>query len=319
MLTPQTILVTGGAGFIGSHLVDRYLSLGHRVVVVDDLSTGRLPNLNKGAIFYHSSITNPSLEEIFQREQPAIVNHHAAQISVSQSVQDPITDAEVNIQGTLRLIELSRRYGVEKFVFASSGGSVYGEPEYRPCDEKHPINPYSPYALSKHVGEKYLELYHHTYRLDYVILRYGNVYGPRQDPHGEAGVVAIFAMAMFQAKQASIHGTGEQERDFLFVDDIVEANVLAMDGGQGTYNIGTGQGTSINRIFDSLKRITKYKSSAVYGPGKPGEVFQISLDSTKFAQEFGWSPKVAIDDGLAQTADYFRKAARAATHNGDVR
>ena len=317
-MKPKTVLVTGGAGFIGSHLVDRLLSLGHRVVVVDDLSTGRLRNLNKGATFYHSSITHPGLDEIFAREQPAVVSHHAAQISVANSVRDPVKDAEVNIQGTLRLVELSRKYGVEKVIFSSSGGTIYGEPRYHPCDENHPIDPLSPYALSKHVAEEYLGLYHHTYRLNYVILRYGNVYGPRQDPHGEAGVVAIFTLAMLEGKQPRIYGTGEQERDFICVDDVVDANVLAMEGGQGEYNIGTGQGTSVNRVFELLKGIVKYKWSPVYGPARTGEVFKISLDYSKFEKAFGWTPKVSLEEGMKRTVEFFRDTPRSSGHNGNA-
>ena len=313
-MTPKTVLVTGGAGFIGSHLVDRLLSLGHKVVIVDDLSTGRLRHLNKAATFYHTSITYPGLEEIFEREQPAIVNHHAAQISVSQSVADPVMDAEVNVTGTLRLIELSRRYGVEKFIFSSSGGSIYGEPVSSPCDEAHPVNPLSPYALSKHVGEEYLNLYHHTYRLNHVILRYGNVYGPRQDPHGEAGVVAIFARAMLEGKQPRIYGTGEQERDFVYVEDVVDANILAMEECQGEYNIGTGKGTSVSRIFELLKGIIRYRSGPGYGPARPGEVFKISLDSAKFERGFGWTPKVSLEEGLSRTVDYFRRVVGSPAH-----
>ena len=310
MASTRTVLITGGAGFIGSHLVDRVLSLGHRVLVVDDLSTGRLLNLNKGAVFYHTSITQSGLDEIFEREEPSIVIHHAAQISVAESVKDPVRDAEVNIQGTLRLIELSRRYGVEKFIFASTGGTIYGEPQYLPCDEKHAVNPLSPYALSKHVAEEYLALYHQIYRLDYVTMRYGNVYGPRQNAHGEAGVVAIFARAMLEGKQPRIHGTGEQERDFIFVDDVIEANILAMERGHGEYNVGTGKGTSINRIYENLKGIIKYRWSPQNGPVRPGEVFKISLDCSKFEREFGWTAKVTLQEGLNRTVAFFRNAVR---------
>ena len=316
-MSAETVLVTGGAGFIGSHVVDRLLSLGYRVAVVDDLSTGRLQNLNKGAIFYHSSITHPSLDEVFEREQPSVVNHHAAQISVAQSVKDPVKDAEVNIQGTVRLIELSRRYGVERFIFSSSGGAIYGEPRYMPCDEKHPINPLSPYALSKHVAEEYLEVYHNIYRLNYVALRYGNVYGPRQDPHGEAGVVAIFAMAMLEGKQPRIYGIGDQERDFVLVDDVVDANILAIKRGQGGYNIGTGHGTSVNAVFELLKGIIKYRWSPVYGPARPGEVFKISLDSSKFENEFGWTPKVSLEEGMTRTVEYFREKQARGSESGE--
>ena len=306
-MSAKTVLVTGGAGFIGSHLVDRLISLGHKVVVIDDLSAGRLRNQNKAATFYHTSITHPGIEEIFEREQPQIVNHHAAQISVTESVRDPVNDAEINIQGSLRLIELSRRYGVEKFIFPSSGGTVYGDIQDLPCDEQHPINPMSPYALSKRVTEEYLKLYNHIYRLHYATLRYGNVYGPRQDPNGEAGVVAIFSMAMLQGEQPRIYGAGEQERDFIYIDDVVDANILAMEHGEGEYNIGTGQGTSVNTIFQHLKGIIKYRWNPVHGPARAGEVFKVSLDSSKFAREMGWNPNVPIEEGLGRTVDYFRQ------------
>ncbi|MCE2464054.1 MAG: NAD-dependent epimerase/dehydratase family protein [Dehalococcoidia bacterium] len=318
-MRPRTVLVTGGAGFIGSHLVDRLLSLGHRVVVVDDLSTGRLHNLNKNATFYHSGVTYPGLKEIFEREQPDIVNHHAAQISVTQSVKDPIKDAEVNIQGTLRLIELARQNGVEKVIFPSSGGTVYGEPQYIPCDEKHPINPISPYALSKRVAEEYLQLYYHIYRLDYVTLRYGNVYGPRQDPHGEAGVIAIFTKAMLEGQRPVIYGTGEQERDFIYVDDVIDANILAMEEGHGEYNVGTSQGTSVNRVFETLKGIIKYKWGPVYGPARLGEIFKICLDSSSLGKQVEWTPHISLEEGLTRTVEYFRKAAQTPSHNEGVR
>ena len=319
MAPPKTVLVTGGAGFIGSHLVDRLLSLDHRVLVVDDLSTGKLQNLNKGATFYHTNINHPGLKEIFEKEQPAIVIHHAAQTSVTQSVKDPVRDAEVNIQGTLRIIELSRRYGIDKFIFSSSGGTIYGNPDYVPCDENHPINPQSPYGLSKHVAEEYLDLYHNAYRLNYVTLRYSNVYGPRQDPYGEAGVVAIFAIAMLEGKQPRIYGTGEQERDFVYVDDVIDANILVMDKGQGEYNIGTGQGTSVNRIFDMLKGIIKFRWTAEYLLSRPGEVFKSSLDSSKIKGELGWTPQVPLDEGLATSTEYFRKLSKAPPSIGNTR
>ena len=302
----RTVVVTGGAGFIGSHLVDRFVELGHRVVVVDDLTTGHLGNLNRAAKFYHTSVTQPAVEEVFQREQPQVVNHHAAQISVADSVRDPLKDAAINIQGTLRLAELSRRYGVERFIFSSSGGTIYGEPQQNPCDEAHPVNPLSPYALSKFAAEEYLELYRKAHQLNYVTLRYGNVYGPRQDPHGEAGVVAIFIKAMLEGKQPRIFGSGEQERDFVAVSDVVEANVLAMDKGSGAYNVGTGVGTSINRIFELLKYITKYRWSQMTAPAKRNEVFKISLDSSRLRRELGWEPALSLEDGLAGTVEYFR-------------
>ncbi len=312
-MTQKTVLVTGGAGFIGSHLVDRLISLGHRVVVVDDLSSGRLQNLDRGAVFYHTNISHPSVEEIVRNEQPDIIAHHAAQISISESVRDPIRDAEINIQGTLRLMELSRRYGVGKFIFASSGGALYGEPEQNPCSEQHPVRPISPYGLSKFSAEGYLGMYHSIYRLPYVALRYGNVYGPRQDPHGEAGVIAIFARAMLEGKQPKIYGSGRQERDFIYVDDVIDANIAAMDEGQGEYNVGTGTPTSVNQIFEMLKGILKYRWTPTYGPAKPGEVFSISLDSSKLQREMGWMPKLSLEQGLVQTVDYLRSSIRSTT------
>ena len=311
-MSRQTVLVTGGAGFIGSHIVDRLVSLDYRVVVIDDLSTGRLRNLNKSATFYHRSITWSGLEEIFEREKPSIVCHHAAQASVAESVHDPIKDAEINIQGTLRLVELSRKYGMEKFIFSSSGGTIYGEPESSPCDENHRIRPQSPYALSKYVAEEYLDLYRINYRLNSVIFRYGNVYGPRQDPYGESGVIAIFSTEMLEGKQPTVYGTGEQERDFVYIDDIVDANIIAIQNPEmdGIYNVGTGQGTSVNRIFEILKGIIKYKWGSLHGPARQWEVFKICLDRSKFESQFGWKPKVPLEEGMKQTVEYFRTGVR---------
>ena len=311
-MTPKTILVTGGAGFIGSHLVARFVKLGHKVLVIDDLSTGKLKNLAKGVSFHHTSITQPTIEEVFQRERPNIVCHHAAQTSANYSVRDAPKDAEINIMGTLRLIEASRRYGVEKFIFASTGGALYGEPEYIPCDENHPIRPLSPYGLSKYVGERYLDLYYRTYRLNYVSLRYGNVYGPRQDPQGEAGVIAIFAGAMLNGRQPRIYGTGEQERDFVYVGDVVEANLQAMrEGVMGAYNIGTGTGSSVNQIFEMLSGCLKYRLKPLSAPARLGDVPQISLDSSKARREMAWEPVIDLKEGLSRTAAFFHEQARA--------
>ncbi len=309
MTRARKILVTGGAGFIGSNIVDRLVELGHKVVIVDDLSTGHLRNLNRAATFYHTSITSPGVEEVLQREEPEIVIHHAAQVNVRESVKDPAKDAETNILGSVRLIENARLQGVEKFIYASSGGAVYGDPQYLPCDEEHPVRPISPYGLSKHVTEQYLELYRRLYQMDYTILRYGNVYGPRQDPKGEAGVVAIFIQAMLEGKQPSIFGTGEQERDFVYVGDVVEANVLALEKGSGrVYNIGTGVGTSVNRIFDLLKGILKFPWRPVYHPAKPGEVFKIHLDISRAKNELGWQPKTSLEEGLEMTVEHMKKS-----------
>ena len=313
MSEAKTALVTGGAGFIGSHLVDRLVSQGFRVVVIDNLSTGKLKNLNPAATFHHIDITNKSVVEVFQREQPDLVFHLAAQASVSASTKDPIQDSDINVMGTLRLLEAARRCGIEKFIYSSTGGALYGEPQYTPCDENHPIVPLSPYALSKYVGELYLQLYHRLYLLNYTTLRYGNVYGPRQEPHGEAGVIAIFTQAMLEGKQPQIFGDGNQERDFVYIDDVVEANLAAIERGDAdAFNIGTGEKTSVNRIFESIQSIIKYRWGPEHGPARPGEVYQISLDGSKAARELGWTPQATLEEGLGQTVEYFRENVKAA-------
>lgn len=246
------ILVTGGAGFIGSHVVDSLLAEAHQVVVVDDLSSGKLENLNPAAKFYQLDIRSSDLKKVFEAEQPDIVNHHAAQIDVRLSVADPIHDAQVNVEGTINLLECCRLFGVRRVIFASSGGAVYGEPEYLPVDENHPINPQAPYGLTKFVGEKYLDIYHALYGISYVTLRYGNVFGPRQDPHGEAGVIAIFIGRLIGGEAPYIFGTGEQIRDYVYVDDIADVNVAALDAPYcDSFNIGTGLGTSLMNFLGS--------------------------------------------------------------------
>lgn len=304
----MTILVTGGAGFIGSHVVDALIEGGHEVAVVDDLSTGKREHLNPRARFYHLDIRDARhLEEVFATERPEIVNHQAARANVRESMEKPILYAEVNVIGSLNLLELSRKYGVERFIYASTGGAVYGEPEYLPADEAHPINPLDPYGASKHQVEHYLHLYGLNYGLRYTILRYPNVYGPRQDPFGEAGVVAIFTGQMLKGEEPVINGSGEQERDFVYVGDIVEANIKAVEKGDGQiYNLGWGVGTSINEIFARLKEITGYEKEAVHGPPKLGEVFKIYLDASKARHELGWVPQVGLDEGLKRTVEYFR-------------
>jgi UDP-glucose 4-epimerase len=302
------ILVTGGAGFIGSHVVDAYIEQGNEVVIIDDLSTGRKSNLNPDAKFYKVDIRSPELSEIFDAEQPDIVNHHAAQMNVRRSVADPIFDADVNILGSIKLIELAKHYNVKKFIYISTGGAVYGEPEYLPCDENHPINPICQYGASKHTVEHYLYMYHANYGLKYTVLRYPNVYGPRQDPHGEAGVVAIFSGQMLAGEQVVINGDGEQTRDYVFVGDCARANLAVTDQNVaiGIYNIGSGRGTSVNEIFSSLQKITGYKHSPVFGPAKIGETRYIYLSAEKAARELGWKPTVSLDDGLEKTVEYFR-------------
>jgi UDP-glucose 4-epimerase len=301
------ILVTGGAGFIGSHVVDAMLAVGHEVVIVDDLSTGRKQNLNPGAKFYQLDIRDPGLADVFARERPEVVDHHAAQMDVRRSVAEPLFDADVNVRGTLNLLEAARTHGVRKIIYISSGGAAYGEPKYLPCDEDHPIDPICQYGVSKHVVEHYLFVYRHLYGLDYTVLRYPNVYGPRQDPHGEAGVVAIFSGKMLAGQPVTINGTGEQERDYVYVADCARANVLALDNGGGTiYNLGSNRGTTVNLLFSTLANIIGYSAGPRFGPAKAGETFKIYLDGTRARDQLDWSPTVDLDRGLHQTVAYLR-------------
>ena len=306
-MTKGRVLVTGGAGFIGSHLVDRLVELGYSVAVVDDGRSGRVENVNPSARFYDVDICSSSLEEVFEQERPDFVDHHAAQISVQSSVRDPVNDARINILGSLNLLEKCRAHGVRKVLFSSSGGAIYGEPEYRPCDEKHPARPVSPYGAAKLAVETYLFYYGKVYGLDFTCLRYANVYGPRQDPHGEAGVVAIFVQAMLEGRRPVIFGDGEQERDYVYVADIVEANVAALQKGSGgVYNIGTGSGTSVNEIFRQLSRIIGYDEAPKHAPSRPGDVYRISLDVSKARRELGWTPATSLEEGLCLTAEFFK-------------
>jgi len=303
------ILVTGGAGFIGSNVVDAYIEAGHQVVVVDDLSTGQLSNLNPKAKFYRLDIRDPKLCDVFVEERPEVVNHHAAQIDVRRSVVDPEFDADVNVLGSIKLARFAIEFGVSKIIYISSGGAIYGEPVYLPCDEDHPVRPICPYGASKYTFELYLQLFKETDGLDYTILRYGNVYGPRQDPLGEAGVVAIFSGQMLDDKPVTINGTGEQVRDFVYVGDCARANVAALQKGSGrAYNLGVGVGTDINEIFSKLKSITDYKSEAIYGPAKPGETSRIYLTADRAKEELGWEPKYSLTEGLKHTVNYFRQS-----------
>jgi len=304
------ILVTGGAGFIASHVVDLYLDQGYEVAVVDDLSTGRLANLNPAATFYKLDIRSPELADIFRRERPDVVNHHAAQMNVRRSVADPLFDAEVNVLGSLNLIECAKRFHVQRFVYISTGGAVFGEPDYLPCDEAHPIHPICQYGISKHTVEHYLYLYQANYGLAHTVLRYPNVYGPRQDPHGEAGVVAIFTGQMLADEQVVINGDGEQLRDYVYVGDCARANLLALTTPHSgvIYNLGSGRGTSVNQIFSRLKAIIGYAREPVHGPAKLGETRRIYLDASKAKRELSWWPAVSLSDGLSDTVKYFRQA-----------
>ncbi len=248
---------------------------------------------------------------MLQQERPSLVFHLAAQISVSYSTRDPVRDAECNVLGALRLLEAARACGASKIIYSSTGGVLYGEPEVNPCPETHPIVPLSPYATSKYLFEQYLMMYRRLHGLNYTVLRYGNVYGPRQDPHGEAGVVAIFTQAMLEGKETHIFGDGFQEKDFVYVGDVVEANIRAIDRGDGdAFNIGTGRGTTVNRIFELLKGLTGYPHAAQYGPPRPGDVYQISLECSKARRELGWTWQTKLEEGLRHTVEYFRNRRR---------
>ncbi len=302
------ILVTGGAGFIGSHVVDTYIAAGHQVIVVDNLSTGRRENVHPAATLVEMDVNDPALVDLFQAEQPQVVNHHAANPSVSLSVHRPLFDATQNILGTLRVLEAARRAGVGKVIYISSGGAMYGNPAYLPVDEEHPAHPVSPYALSKHTGERYTRLYGEQYGLRWTSLRYANVYGPRQDPLGEAGVIAIFCQNLLEGEAPEIHWDGEQSRDFVYVGDCARANLLALEGGDGqAYNVGTGVGTSINRLFRTLLEVVGQEVPPRRGPRRPGDVRHCCLDCRKIERELGWQARVSLHEGLTRTWQHFQR------------
>lgn len=308
------ILVTGGAGFIGSHVVGLFLEKGYEVAILDDLSTGRESNLDPRAKFYKMDIRSPEVREVFEAERPDYISHHAAQMDVRRSVAQPLFDADVNILGSINLIERAKEFGVKRFVYISTGGAVYGEPEYVPCNEAHPINPICQYGASKHTVEHYLFMYHVNYGLNYTVLRYPNVYGPRQDPHGEAGVVAIFTGKMLAGEPVTINGDGEQTRDFVYVGDCAYANYLAatVEHQPGIFNVGWGRPTSVNDIFNTLAKVTGYPHAASFGPAKVGETRHIYLDAAKAKKELGWSPTLSLEEGLEKTVAYFKEAERVA-------
>ncbi len=301
------VLVTGGAGFIGSHLVDALIERGDEVVVIDNLSTGCRENINPQAKLHELNVGDPGIAEIFERERPDIVSHHAAQIDLRRSVAEPLFDAQENILGSLNVIVNSVRYRVGKFIYASSGGAIYGEPQYLPVDENHPINPVSQYGVSKYAVEHYLKLYALQHGLNYVVLRYGNVYGPRQNPFGEAGVVAIFAHQMLEGEHPTIFGAGDKTRDYIHVSDVVAVNLLAMERGRNAIcNIGTGVETSDQEVFDAIAEALGYDGFPLYASVRPGEIQRICLDWSKAERELGWRPRVPVKEGLAQTAAYYK-------------
>lgn len=304
------ILVTGGAGFIGSHVVDRFIEAGHEVVVVDNLTTGRKQNLNPKAAFYQVDVRSPELEAVFERERPEVVDHHAAQIDVRKSVADPVYDADVNLKGGLNVLHLAVKHGARKFIYISSGGAIYGEPAYLPCDEAHPIRPLSPYGATKYMLELYLPIFRQIYGLDTTVLRYPNVYGPRQDPAGEGGVVAIFTGSMMAGRPLTIYGDGGQTRDYLYVGDCAAANELALvNGSGGVFNLGWGRETSVNELFDALKQVTGYQLEPQFVPARPGEIYRSYLDASLAKTGLGWEPRVTLAEGLRKTMDWQRALA----------
>lgn len=301
-------LVTGGAGFIGSHIVDALFEAGHEVVVVDDLSTGKRANLNPHARFYEMDIRSPELPALFAREKPDVVSHQAAQMDVRRAVREPAFDASVNVIGALNVLESARHSGVQKILFASTGGAVYGEPRHVPVEEEHPIAPMSPYGLTKYTFEQYLGLYRRLYGMAYVALRYPNVYGPRQDPHGEAGVVAIFTRQMLAGEQPIIFGDGSKSRDYVHVSDVAAATrMLVAYGDEGSvFNLGFGLEVTDRMIFDAVRDALGVKVEPRFGEVRPGEVSRIALDASRIRAARGWQPTLGYREGIARTVEWYK-------------
>lgn len=301
------IMVTGGAGFIASHVAQAYVDGGHEVLVLDNLSSGKKENVPAEARFVFGEVGSETAAEAVRAFRPEIVNHHAAQINVRKSVADPVFDAKENIVSTLALFEAAREHGVRKIIFSSSGGAGYGEQEDFPAEENHPLRPVSPYGVAKVSVELYLHFYRVQYGLEYTALRYSNVYGPRQDPHGEAGVVAIFCERFLKGQTALINGDGEQTRDYVYVGDVVRANVAALTRGDGlSVNIGTGIETDVNTLFRKLRDLSGSPQEEIHGPGMPGEQRRSVLQNRLAFNELGWYPDILLDEGLALTLAYFR-------------
>jgi UDP-glucose 4-epimerase len=301
------ILVTGGAGFIGSNLADALIAQGYHVSIIDNLSTGKRQNVPEKAEFFELDISSPVVEKIFKDNKFDFVFHMAAQMDVRKSVENPKNDAEINILGGINLLQLAAKYKIKKFIFSSTGGAIYGEQEEFPASEDHAENPISPYGISKLAFEKYLFYYNFQHHLSYITLRYANVYGPRQNSEGEAGVVAIFCKKLLKGEKAIINGDGGQSRDFVYVDDVVAANLLAMQfRGSMTFNVGTGIETDINTIFDLLKKATGSAQERINLEPKPGEQRRSCITNDKIKKFLGWSPSVGLDQGITQTAAFFK-------------
>ena len=309
----RPVLVTGGAGFIGSHVADRLLAEGCEVHVLDNLEGGVRSNVPDGATFHEVDVRSADVVVLFEEHRFAALCHLAAQMDVRRSVADPVFDADVNVLGLLNLMEAGRRHGLEKVAFSSTGGAIYGEPDPSvngggPQPESHPTRPMSPYGLSKMTSEHYLRYYQDTYGIPYAALRFGNVYGPRQNPHGEAGVVAIFAERMLRGEPVRINGEGTQTRDYVFVGDVVRAFVAALArDGSGIFNVGTGVETDVNQLFRHINRFTEANVPENHGPALPGEQARSVLDVSYIGEALGWTPEVDVEDGLRQTVDWFRE------------
>jgi len=312
------VLVTGGCGFIASHVVDAYVNEGYEVVIVDNLSTGKMENKNKRAKFYRVDICDEEVEKVFKVEKPEIVNHHAAQISVPLSVQEPLLDAEINIKGTLRLLGLSKDNGIKQFIFSSTGGAIYGEATKVPTDEEYPPVPASPYAISKFSSERYIQYYHSQFGLDYTILRYSNVFGPRQIPHGEAGVVAIFTEKLLAGQQPTLNHFPEERkgmvRDYCYVKDVARASINASESKKvGIFNIGTGIGTYTIDLYTEVIRALRSKGKTIPNRfdkpkrdmARPGDIKVSTLDASKAKKELKWQPNYDLHEGLVETVDWY--------------
>lgn len=302
----MNILVTGGAGFIGSHIVDAYLKLGHRVIILDNLSSGKKENIASDAVFHEMDLLDPQVQKLLKDEEIEVINHHAAQISVTHSVAHPDEDANINILGSIKLLEAAKSCGIKQFIFASTGGAIYGLQDVFPADENHACRPESPYAISKFSVENYLNFYRNTYGLNTTTLRYSNVYGPRQDPHGEAGVVAIFCQKLLGKSQPIIFGDGEQTRDFVSVQDVAQANALAITHSlTGIYNIGTGKETTVNQLFHHIAQMAGNNVSPQHAPARKGELQRSVIDPGKFRKSTDWKPEKPLKDGLGETYEFF--------------
>ncbi|MEK7286382.1 MAG: NAD-dependent epimerase/dehydratase family protein [Nitrospirota bacterium] len=303
------ILVTGGAGFIGSHLTDRLITEGHSVVVVDNLSSGKKKNLHKEAVFYKADILSSRLERIFAKEKPRMIFHYAAQIDVRKSVDDPVSDVTANVIGLLNVLEAAVKSGGQRIIFSSSGGAIYGEQSVFPATEEHPTHPLSPYGISKLASEHYLYYYQKVRGLESSVLRFANVYGPRQDTLGEAGVVAIFAKKLLDGEQAIINGNGMQTRDYVYVEDVVDANMAVINGNsRDTFNVGTGIETSVNDLFAALLKETQSKAKPFHGMEKKGEQRRSCVSAEKLHKMTGWEPRTSLAEGLARTVAHIKKS-----------